>query len=328
MLEKLSAVNEDHSGIEEKVLTHPNLITSCTSRKRLLPNKDLDASNFGISSQEKFSKKWLKHLASSSSPRLPARQVYKGRGIKEIIGTTKPYDFWVVSAGLGLVNSSTEIPGYDLTLSGLGDSNIKKKIINFSLPEWWETVKRGSFSQSTISDLLERSKTIIVALPSNYLELVENDLENLSLQKGVKLRIIGRKNQKLPSNIKKYLIPFDDRIDGKDSPIQGTKSDFYQRAARLFVDRILSEKKAGSINTHACEVEKLLSGWRTPPSICRKKLEDQDIISMIRQLLSDGSNKQNKSGSSFLRIFRDQYQIACEQKRFLSLYKKALEEER
>ena len=309
------------------LVTHPSLITNCTSGKRLVTSSDLDASTYRDMSQKQFSRKWLKHLTTSYSPKMPANQLYKGRGIKEIIETTKPNNFWIVSAGLGLVNSDTHVPGYDLTLSGFSESNIKKKINAFALTEWWEVIKRGHFSQRKMSDLLERSKTIVVALPSNYLELVANDLDQLSSRKGIKLRIIGRPNQKLSSNLKKHLIPFDDRIDGVDSPIRGTKSDFYQRAARLFVDRILSEKKTDSINTHVSAVEKLLHGWRTPALIQRQKLKDNEIILLIRQLLLDRSNESNRSGSAFLRIFRDRYQIACEQKRFISLYKKASVEE-
>lgn len=160
----------------------------------------------------------------------------------------------------------------------------------------------------------------MLTLSAAYAELVKTDLENLDVADLNRLRIIDlASDSPLPPRIKPLWMPYDDRLDGPDSPRAGTKSDFPQRAARHFIEMILASHPTASPEHHRAQVEAALANRRRPCIPQRERMNDQEILTVIAQEWDKADN----SASRMLRILRDDRRIACEQKRFSALFKQA-----
>ncbi len=297
------------------------LVTRCTSGKRLKTEKYLDAGNLPYLSQAQVSADWICRLNrgknSKSLAKIPAGEVYRGRSITEVAKHKSSY--FIVSAGLGLVESNTPIPGYNITTSGKHDQNIANRIDFFNANEWWNTVSSKSpFSSKSLNhNFSNKPILLLIALPLHYLSLVEDDLIKVIARKKTRVRIMSSIKKGLSPLLLDHMMPFDERIN---EALPGTASDFNQRAATLFIDKIFKKNPEGTLEEHQQEVNALQSKWAFPDKIKRKQSSIDDIKSEIRFQLNN-PERSNYSASSMLRFFRDHLNQACEQKKFHLLFK-------
>ncbi|MFO1431312.1 MAG: hypothetical protein U1F76_14405 [Candidatus Competibacteraceae bacterium] len=256
----------------------------------------------------------------------PARQLYCGRGFTEALETAPltGHSLWILSAGMGLITAADHIPAYDLTLAGTSTNSIRSKIVPgpFRADRWWSHINKLREEQRSLSWLLHRhpKTTLVLTLSAAYAELVKTDLEKLDVADLNRLRIIGlASDDPLPLRLKPLWMPYDDRLDGPDSQIAGTKSDFPQRATRHFIEMILASDPTAPAEQHRTQVEAALANKRRPCIPQRERMSDQEILTVITQEWDKADN----SASRMLRILRDDRRIACEQKRFSVLFKQA-----
>ncbi|NKK03294.1 hypothetical protein GFL63_31945 [Rhizobium leguminosarum bv. viciae] len=252
----------------------------------------------------------------------PAKDVYCGRSFVEAkkAADSAQAELYIVSAGLGLIHSHKDIPSYNLTVSKGSPDCILNKLRDHGDADWWAALG----GHKTLSDLLDRSSgLVIIALPSPYLRMVAPALQGVSDALCERIRIVGGRDvPDLNPRLEHVRLPYDDRLDGPQSTLPGTRSDFASRAVRHFVENVLAAAPLATAKEHAELVEIALSGWDRPLSKSGTRMSDSDLKSIVRDHWSRADGRATK----LLRILRDELNIACEQKRFSRLTAEIREE--
>ncbi len=291
------------------------LLTACTQRKRSVPSPELSARNLPIGSAQAVNAEWASRI-SAVQPAGSAGDVYCGRSIVEASSATRAAagNLYVVSAGLGLVCIEETIPSYNLTVTKGGPDYIVEKFsAGETSADWWRLMS----NRRSLSELSDRfDGLILVALPSPYLRMIAHELTELRESSLERVRILsGSDNGVLPSRLSAQVIPYDGRLDGPQSPIRGTKSDFASRALRHFVEAILPEAPRAEAASHAKKLESVMATWDRHEGRPGTRMSDTEIKTIAR----DNWARVGGSSTKLLRLLRDELNIACEQKRFARL---------
>jgi hypothetical protein len=296
-------------------------ISTCTGSKTLPLTGSICADDLENGSIREVCKSWKK-LVRLSEPKIPANELYCGRGFKDAKKTAELLnaDHWIISAGLGLIRADKKVPVYDLTLKSQGRSNLKPKINGqaFRATKWWKELNLQN-KYKNIAELVEefpRSK-IIIAISTPYYHMILEDIANIPHSDSSRIRLIGPNLPRPNSDSRNaLLLPYGERLDGPRSPIKGTKSDFAQRAGLHFATYVWPSSKNRSFATHSEKIIELLKVMGTPKKIVNKKISDEEVEKII---LANWEKCQGYS-SVMLRILRDELKIACEQSRFKNIF--------
>jgi hypothetical protein len=291
------------------------IVTSCSSIKRrqdpeITPT--LDAKTL-----DELCESWVRKI-SSSRELLPVINTYGGRSFAEAVKSAQKIDFQlnVISAGLGLINSETLIPNYSLTISK-GQGSIAKWLEqkNITPSDWWRALNSKLNKHYPIQKLIKTSNGVIFALPSTYLELIAFELQTIDHDDLGKVFIITSQSgqRMLPESLSARCIPYDERLEGANQ-YRGTRNDFAQRALNHFVSEVDFQNK--SIEYSREKVEAYLSKLTKPKIPVRQKLEDSEIIKLIKRNWKKCGGRRE----GLLRHLRDSALVACEQKRFGNLW--------
>ncbi len=298
------------------------VITTCTNRKRKPIDEGLCASSLANGSVGEVARQWGRQLRADV-PRYSAMEVYGGRSFKDAIEAAKALDanLFVVSAGLGLIDAENQIPAYACTvLEGAPDS-ISARIGGFHpKADWWRELQRVSPYALPFRVVAGADDTpILASLSDNYIEMVAAEVMDLPIDRVARLRLFTRAPiSRIPEGLRGNVMPYDDRLDGPDSSIRGTRSDFAARALRHFVGLRVS----GSASEDAAAVEVALADWRIPSKFDRIRRDDAELLDLMRQHWAAAGGRSSK----LLRFFRDDLGVACEQGRFAALARQVREE--
>lgn len=249
--------------------------------------------------------------------------LYGGRAFTEAALAAKSANapHYFLSAGLGLVGPDEKIPAYAMTTVGSTDENVLRKCPQgTTAADWW----RKALSSGSLVDLIGRAKgRVLLALPSVYLEMVQDELLCLSSCALAKIRVFTAGSATLRSSpIEECVMPYDARLDGPDSPIPGTKSDFASRALRHYVELTSQNEKQG-LSGDKDLVANALAGMRMPKIPERVRVSDSDIRAALNAAWEHAEGNRQK----LLRHLRDVLLISCEQSRFARIARE-LEEEK
>ncbi|WP_141683692.1 DUF6884 domain-containing protein [Rhizobium sp. AC27/96] len=299
----------------------PVILTACTQRKRVTPNPLLCARDLPIGTVGQVAETWMAKVATVETV-APAKDIYCGRSFVEAkkAADSAQAELHIVSAGLGLIHSQQDIPSYNLTVSKGSQDCILDKLQDHGDADWWAALG----GHKTMNDLFDRSSgLIIIALPSPYLRMVAPALQGVSDALCERIRIVGGRDvPDLNPRLEGVRLPYDDRLDGPQSTLPGTRSDFASRAVRHFVENGLATAPLATAKDHAELVEIALAGWDRPSSKLGTRMSDSDLKSIVREHWSRADGRSTK----LLRILRDELNIACEQKRFARLTAEIREE--
>lgn len=297
------------------------VITTCTNRKRRQVPDDLRISALEPTGLADLATQWVERLGSVSERHL-ATDLYGGRGFREAQKAAESLSasLLIVSAGLGLIRGATSVPAYSCTvIAGMPDSIEPRIEGSFSVAEWWSALAHRSPFHVAFDDILDGDDGLILtALSDGYIEMFASDLLALPLLVRSRLRVFTRAPiRRVPADLVPFVMPYDERLDGPDSPIPGTLSDFAGRAVRHFVDYILSVDVHCSAETHRAKVAETLTSWRTPAKFDRVRLDDASILDLLRA----------HAGVSLGRL-RGEFKVACEQGRYARLARIVREEKK
>jgi hypothetical protein len=301
------------------------VVTTCSGRKRAAGMSVITPDGLAPGSLSEVASAWLNSVSRVSTKRV-ARNLYCGRTVTEAThaATLLNAELWFISTGLGLIDRFLEIPAYNLTASERGRSWFAEKIPSQTIAwdDWWQEITRRNTSSSSFVELMRDNPEamVLVAASGPYAQMVRRDLAQLSDGEIKRMRLFGRRlKDVLDPRLHPYIMPYDSRLDGKESPVPGTRGDFAQRALRHFAENILKEAPRGDIRTHRQAVIDALAPlpdieWprRTPKS-------DDQIICLI---LAHWDEVDGRS-QAMLRYLRDKLQVACEQRRFRNLFAQA-----
>lgn len=299
-------------------------VTTCTDRKRFPVPLELDASGIKPGSQSAVANAWRKRIKAAPTVGR-ATEVYCGRSFREaeLAARAGDGDFRIISGGLGLIRADDLIPAYSLSLVRQSSEFIGGRVVAepFNASRWWGEIQ-SSPTDAPLAKLLRNSpdSIIVIGISNSYLPLIENDLTVLDDDHLDRVRLIGMGiEDACPPQLRRCILPYDDRLDGPDSTIPGTRGDFSSRAMRHFVEHILAKHRSASMSAHAAAVERGLSKWRRPKYISRPSKTDDEIVTLIKK---NWKRIEGKS-SLGLRYLRDVEKIACEQGRFRTLFHRA-----
>lgn len=292
------------------------ILTACTQRKRFVPQSLLSARSLASGALKDVSREWTKRLSQAESV-ATANDLYCGRSFVEAKKAAQIMrgDLYIASAGLGLLRSDDAAPAYNLTVSkGSPDCILDKLSGDHEASDWWAAI---ATARAPFEAIEKTVGLIILALPSAYLRMVAPTLGHLRHPVLERIRIIGsgREPSELPANLSSQFLPYDERLDGPQSPIRGTKSDFASRAVRHFVEAVLEKAPIASMETHAKIVRETLAPWGRPQVKSGNRASDAELKSLIR----DHWDRMEGKSTKVLRVLRDELNVACEQKRFARL---------
>lgn len=305
----------------------PLVITSCTNRKRRLIARHMRMSSLPSTATDELAEEWVGRLQMEDE-RFPAGQIYGGRSFQDAITAADLLGArtLVISAGLGVVDVRDAVPPYGCTvLSGVPDSIASRVTDPFSAQKWWDALIRVSpFSHSLGQAIISSDGLVYAALSEAYIMMIAGDLEALPLKAHARLRLFTRAPlERVAHGLRPFIMPYDDRLDGPDSTMRGTRSDFAGRALRHFVEQVATPGDVRSATEHAAAVRCTLSRWRLPQRVERVRHNDSAILALIRTHWAHNGG----STTRLLRFFRDELNIACEQGRFAALARKVRSEQ-
>jgi hypothetical protein len=291
------------------------IVTSCSSVKR---RKDTPITP-SLSSRglEELASSWVRKLNKVKSLE-PAIDTYGGRSFTDAVFASKLIgaDLNVISAGLGLVKVDEKIPNYNLTISA-GEGSIAGwlKDRGHTSKDWWKSLNNHLHKANSLNSLVRNSSGVIFALPSSYIKLIENDLLSLSISDLKRIYIITSEAGQvlLSESLRERSLPYDERLNGAVK-FQGTRNDFAQRALRHFVEEV--DFKSIHFSESKAKVLAFLKAHQKPSLPTREKASDEEIQKLIKNNWKAFNGKRDP----LHRFLRDVALIACEQKRFGTLW--------
>lgn len=268
---------------------------------------------------------WADRLGREAR-RYPASEIYGGRSFQEARSATAKLNakLVVVSAGLGLIEASTPVPAYGCTVLVGADDGVQSRASDgFSIASWWRALSDASRFSVSLADLAsEQPGPLLVALSQTYLQMLAPELMALPSADLKRVRIFTLSPiDRTPAALRPYRLPYDHRLDGPDSPRQGTRNDFASRALAHFVAMGRGRVPQPSVTEDVEAVASALALWREPGKFDRKRCDDE----AMRALIGEHWESAGGSSSRLLRYFRDELGIACEQSRFAALARQVRE---
>lgn len=302
------------------------IIAPCSARKSVVFDQGARAVSLPQASQAVIETAWRQRLSALPTS-VVAGDFYRGRGFEAAgrAAARARAEFFIASAGLGLVRADREVPAYGLTVTGVeGPDAVRGRIVGrFDPASWWRALQHGPYA-TPLADVFSCDGLIIVALSQAYARLLADDLAALDGARLVRLRIVGAGlAPHLPERVRTAaLLPYDERLDRL---VPGVRGDFCQRALGHFVGLLEEERvrppDGADVAAHSAIVEDALGPARTGKAPQRSRATDEVIAQRISARLSTGAR--DPSASLLLRAVRDEDGIACEASRFARLYRAA-----
>ena len=303
-----------------------SIITNCTGRKRDIGTDPLEPTELETHGLSDLATLWVKRV-KQASVRVAPLDLYQGRSFAECRTAARltAAEFYVISAGLGLVHADELVPNYSLTISE-GSGSLQNWLArqNASSSHWWQALCEALGTTSPLSNLINSQpghSQVFIALPASYLGMVASDLSLVQTDRVKNIRIFTSTAgaHTLPSSLQSAVMPYDDRLEGIANH-DGTRSDFPHRALKHFVAELQGHKL--KIAPAKASVQNAMdnSTRRVVPN--RERATDNQIGDLIQANWAayDGS------ASKLLRYLRDEVLVACEQSRFSGIWRKIKEE--
>ena len=288
------------------------IITSCTQRKSRPDRVDV-AQLPDCASLACLAQAWRRAIGTASAE-TAVESLYQGRSIIDTAAaaTALGSPWYVVSAGLGLIRHDRLVPAYECTVAAGTDLHRRLRVMGAHAPQWWNALT--DIAPTPLSNLIANVPTLL-ALPSGYLRLVQDDLAQVTPAKARSLRIFTSAAgvRCLPEHLPGCVMPYDERLESVRG-YAGTRSDFAQRALRHFVE-VLKAKDMPLEESHEAVAASLVNIRRRQRAM-GQRMTDDEILKVLRAQWTRHSG----SSTRLLRYLRDEARISCEQKRFSRLW--------
>jgi hypothetical protein len=304
------------------------VVTNCTNRKRkadiVLGLQDLGTA----SSLDELAGDWKRRVQTVAKRQMqPAVVLYAGRSITEARRTAEilAAPLYIVSAGHGLVRSEEPIPSYNVTATPGPDNELHRCLVRLGKTpsDWWQALVDAFGRRRSLAELVKNSgiATVLLAVPSAYLALLERDLTELDKDDLSRLRILTSPHGAagLRERLQLAVLPYDERLEGM-AAFAGTRSDFPQRALHHFVAVLKGHELPLDVARE--RVRLAMNALRKPALPKRQRRSDEEIMALLRQNWA----RFNGSATGLLRFLRDEALVACEQSRFRLLRLQILSE--
>jgi len=293
------------------------IISSCTNSKTKIADKTLTIEYYNKErSLDEIIKIWKNIIKENKFDKYVTTDLYKGIGWRATLNTYNLFsdhhetELYIASAGYGLIHHDTKISSYDATFTPRTSNSIDKfnkdKVSNI---KWWDSI--NNFQVNSFSN----ESYIFVILPHNYLITTQNFIKKLIEQHGKRVFIFRANQNEALSFMKGYTVEFDLRFNSYQT---GTLSSLLARAVLWLSKEIIEHKIAFEHHLFQEYIEKNMKNYSLYKMPKREQLSEEKLIQKIEDMIA---NDGIKSASKGLKALRESG-IACEQKRFGSLFKK------
>jgi hypothetical protein len=296
-----------------------HVIVTCTNRKTRTVPAHLRLAQVRGTSASQRALEWVARLGKEQAGcGVLARDLYAGehwtvaRGLPEYGDAHEKVYLWACSAGYGLIPASAPIHPYAATFAtGHADS------VPGDPAAWWRSLSGWEGPQlgepRTIRALTQAcpDALFMLMLSPPYLRACHDDIRAAATKviRPDRFMLISA-GTRYPGDLGAIFLPADARLQ---SCLGGTRQALNVRVG----ERLLKEGIRSRI-----DAANYLSGLlREQPPLtryCRKKLSDEEVMSLIMDELA---RSPGASASRLLRAFRDSG-YACEQGRFGELYRR------
>lgn len=163
------------------------LVAACSQRKRAMTAEELRLSSIEAPADER-AQEWRHRLAHVPAPRVAANEIYAGdhwRAVLEAYQLAGKYstraELWVISAGYGLIASTTRIKSYSATFAASAPDSVWRGPEDGDrrtrLQYWW----RNLGHEASLEELLPSGGgALLIAAGAGYLAAIDGDIERLS----------------------------------------------------------------------------------------------------------------------------------------------------
>ncbi len=301
-----------------------NVVVTCTQRKRVPVPPGFNVGSLSARSLEDKIQEWINRLRVSSEQKFPAHDLYAGDAwtvIKDLVASPSlRLEWWICSAGYGLVKMNTPLTPYAATFSSYEPDSI---ITTGNGPpllqrqNWWRKISQwipqSHEGPRTIADLAKEypTGTILVAASATYVEALEQDIQEAVSLLGSeeKVSVLSAGCQK-DGVLGRCLLPADARFQAR---VGGARQALNARLLRLILDKVPAPQTKAMISSFLKEEALLL-----PPLLRfnRESVSDQEVSEFIRSSLC---SRPDSGHTPILRMLRDSGR-SCEQARFRHLF--------
>lgn len=303
-------------------ITHNNatacissVVVPCSARKSKLAAPGLKAAAVTAGKQGTVARRWQQKLLASS-PSTPGRDLYLGPSLKRVLHVSQELEVpaWIISAGLGLIDSTEIIPPYDLTLAPGTTASIADRITDqFSPASWWTEIQSGPYA-SDLADISgeDSGGRVLICLTRPYAQMIGPALAQLPAALLKRLRIFGPGiAAHLPATVRRGVMEYDQRLD-LISP--GIQLDAGARALEHFAS-LFREVVPADPSDDQRLIDLALAPLNKPTPVSRVRMDDAALRAHIAPWAAEGLSVQGA-----LRRLRDDSHVSCEQRRFQRLY--------
>lgn len=290
-----------------------SIITACTKKKA--GAAEACVSSLAPGMIEAVGNQWITAL-NAALQRVCAADLYQGgsHAVSRRAAKDAGYPHYIVSAGLGLVSATAEVPNYKASVLAGEDDVLAMLSDGTDDGAWWHWLQsRSPFARPLASVIAASDGPCLIALPQAYLAMIQSEI--LSLPPPLQQRVRLFSGSPAPAALAKLQMPYDERLDGAKSPYKGTRSNFAARAVRHFTNSVLPGHEAAEARDHASAVEAAIAGWPRPVRTVGKRKTDAEL----REILTMHWDVMGGRSTRMLRLLRDDLGIACEQGRFAGL---------
>jgi hypothetical protein len=307
-----------------------NVVVTCTKDKRQPIADECELRNvLGVSISERI-QEWQDRTNRHWQQSVRVADLYAGdlwANVRALGSSYFAVDIWVCSAGYGLIHYDDHVAPYAATFSRTHPDSVAAYLPETdrltAAQNWWKATaskwkKHFGERPRSLADLMAAypKRSLLVVASDNYMRAITDDLRNgvANLDDPDQLAIISAGIKNL-DGLDGNLVPCDARMQ---SELGGARNSLNMRLAV----KIIRESRRTPYATNLRKrYQKILDQQPPIARYNRQQLSDDEIRAFIRKQLRISPNSQH---SPLLRILRDS-NIACEQKRFKSLYKQVVE---
>lgn len=330
MAESTNEINREPcfaGGLQMNII---NVVVTCTKDKRYSVVEECQLRNVPGQSLAARLKEWQTRLKRNWRDRVVVEELYAGDHWANVRSFDSSYfeiDIWVCSAGFGLVRFDDSITPYAATFSGNHPDSVSAGLSDqdrsLASKQWWESTARwkGHFKDRprSLNALMATypKRSLLVVASETYLRAISDDLRD------------GLANLNDPDQLSivcsgaKSLDGLDDNLVPCDARLQAVTGGARRSLNTRLANKILRESRLPPrASTLTVRYRKLLNQQPALDKYNRKPLSDDHVRQFIRKKLG---NDDSLRYTPLLRMLRNDNK-ACEQKRFVSLFKEVMEE--
>ena len=144
-------------------------VTHCTNSKTIKSTLHIDSLT-NDTEQKNLQDQWNFQI-NKHYDEVCCQNLYNGNGFKRISKILDNKEFFVVSAGLGLISSKTKIPSYEASVKHFKEKIGVQNGVKFDYASWWKFLCSTKYSLPNISSLVSDKDLILISVSSEYLKL-------------------------------------------------------------------------------------------------------------------------------------------------------------